>query len=267
MITKELINFELKTIADSGQCFRMESEDANTYRIIALNSILRVKDNLDGSFSFYTTEKDFKNIWEDYFDLKTDYSKYIEAIPSSDGFLTEAARYGKGIRILRQEPFETLITFIISQRKNIPAIKKCVEELSRRFGEKIDGIFHAFPTPEALFNAPTDELASCSLGYRMEYVRRAAEAVYRGEVDLSDLCKLDDEALFDALLSFHGVGKKVANCVMLFAYHRIAAFPVDVWIERVINEKYSGSFPLEKYEGFAGIIQQYLFYYGRSISL
>ena len=133
-----------------------------------------------------------------------------------------------------------------------------------RFGEKLDDDFHAFPTASSLAGASTTELNECHLGYRTEYVRRAAEAVCRNEVDLSELCKLDDDELFNSLLNFHGVGKKVANCVMLFAYHRIAAFPVDVWIERVIKEKYSGDFPLEKYEGFAGVIQQYMFYYGRT---
>ena len=258
MIKKVLKNFNLQTIADSGQCFRMEPESADTYQVIAHNRVLRITAGSNGSFAFDTGEEDFKNIWEDYFDLKTDYSGYIRAIPASDEFLTSAAAYGEGIRILRQEPFETLITFII------PAIKKCVEELSLRFGERIAGDFHAFPTPEALSKASAEELNACHLGYRTEYVRRAAEAVYRGDVDLLELCKLDDPALFDALMRFHGVGKKVANCVMLFAYHRIAAFPVDVWIERVINEKYSGSFPVEKYEGFAGVIQQYMFYYGRT---
>ena len=264
MIKKEIKNFNLQTIADSGQCFRMEPEGADSCRIIAHNRILRVKDNLDGSFSFDTSEEDFKNIWEEYFDLRTDYSRFIRAIPESDVFLTAAAEYGSGIRILKQEPFETLITFIISQRKNIPAIKKCVEELSLRFGEELSPGIHAFPTPEALSEASVEELNACSLGYRTEYVRRAARRIALGDVSLSELCKLDDAALFDALLSFHGVGKKVANCVMLFAYHRIAAFPVDVWIDRVIKEKYSGAFPLEKYEGFAGVIQQYMFYYGRS---
>lgn len=264
MITKELKNFNLQTIAESGQCFRMESESDNTCRLIAHGRVLRITDNKDSTFSFDCSKKEFNLIWEEYFDLKTDYSKYISAIPKSDKFLSQAAKYGEGIRILKQEPFETLITFIISQRKNIPAIKKCVEELSVRFGEKIDGNFHAFPTPEALFKAPSKDLSECHLGYRTEYVRRAAEAVHLGEVNLDKLCKLSDPDLFDALLKFHGVGKKVANCVMLFAYHRIAAFPVDVWIERVINEQYDGSFPLTKYDGFAGVIQQYMFYYGRN---
>ncbi len=242
----------------------MEPESADTYRVIAHGRVLRITAGPGDSFAFDTDEEEFKNLWEDYFDLKTDYSEYIRAIPASDEFLTAAAHYGEGIRILRQEPFETLITFIISQRKNIPAIKKCVEELSLRFGERIADDFHAFPTPEALFHASAEELGECHLGYRTEYVRRAAETVYQGEVNLLELCKLSDDELFDSLLSFHGVGKKVANCVMLFAYHRIAAFPIDVWIERVINEKYSGSFPVENYEGFAGVIQQYMFYYGRT---
>ncbi len=265
MITKELKNFCLKSIAESGQCFRMNAVAENRWRVVAKGKVLDITDNGEGSFSFDTTADEFKREWESYFDLETDYQAFINAVPQSDLFLTEAVRYGSGIRILKQEPFETLITFIISQRKNIPAIKKCVEELSARFGSEIrDGIY-AFPTPEALAAAPQDELDKCHLGYRTKYVKRAAECAARGEVKLDELCKLDDDALFKELTGLYGVGKKVANCIMLFAYHRIAAFPVDVWIDRVISEKYGGSFPLERYEGFAGVIQQYMFYYGREI--
>nr|MCR5627401.1 DNA-3-methyladenine glycosylase 2 family protein [Lachnospiraceae bacterium] len=244
MYTTKLKNFDLKSIAESGQCFRMNMTGEKSANLIAFNRSLNITEDEDKSFTFDCDEDDFNNIWKHYFDLETDYSSFIKAIPESDRFLTEAAKDGDGIRILNQDHFETLISFIISQRKNIPAIKACVESLSRKYGEKLSSGAYAFPTPEALANASVDELNSCSLGYRTKYVKNTACAVARGDVDLDVLCKLNDEDLHKALLEFNGVGKKVANCVMLFSYHRIAAFPVDVWIQRVIDEKYNGSFPL-----------------------
>ncbi|MCR4907413.1 MAG: DNA-3-methyladenine glycosylase 2 family protein [Lachnospiraceae bacterium] len=263
MVIKSLDNFDPRSIAESGQCFRMNRLNDRTWRVIALGKVLDITELGAGRFGFDTAEKDFNNIWKNYFDLETDYSAFISAVPPEDEFLKKAAAFGRGIRILRQEPFETLITFIISQRKNIPAIKKSVELLSGRLGKRLGDSCFSFPSAEAIAGADPALLAGCSLGYRTEYVQKAAQRVADGEISLSELCKLNDEELRDRLLSFYGVGTKVANCVMLFSYHRIAAFPVDVWIGRVIDRYYSGRFPLEKYEGFAGIIQQYMFYYGR----
>lgn len=264
MIRKNLRNFDLAQIADSGQCFRMKMTDSEHAVVVAHGRILELRHISDNEFEFDCSDEDFKNIWNDYFDLDTDYSRFIAAIPADDTFLTEAAAFGSGIRILQQDPFETLITFIISQRKNIPAIKASVEKLAYLCGDEIaDGIY-AFPSPKAIADLSDEDLKRCSLGYRAEYVRRAASLVYHGDVVLSDLCKLSDSELFDVLMTFYGVGKKVANCVLLFAYHRIGSFPVDVWIQRVTDEKYAGCFPLDLYKGFAGVIQQYMFFYGRS---
>ena len=123
--------------------------------------------------------------------------------------------------------------------------------------------FFAFPTPKALADASIDDLNACSLGYRSPYIEASAKSVYRGDIDLEALSKLDDNELLAALMSLKGVGIKVANCVALFGYHRIAAFPIDVWIKRMIDEHYDGEFPLKLYDGYAGVIQQYIFYYGR----
>ena len=123
--------------------------------------------------------------------------------------------------------------------------------------------FFAFPTPKGLANASPDELNACSLGYRSPYIEATTKTVYRGDIDLEALSGLNDNELLAALMSLKGVGIKVANCVALFGYHRIAAFPIDVWIKRMIDEHYAGEFPLKLYDGYAGVIQQYIFYYGR----
>ena len=240
----------------------MNEVEKGQWLCLALDRVLLVSP-VCGGYSFSCTQEEFEAFWEDYFDLKTDYASFRNAIDKDDIYLLNSAEAGKGIRILRQDPWEMLITFIISQRKNIPAIKASVEALCSRFGEELGfGIF-AFPTPEALAWAGDEELKDCSLGYRVPYIMEAARMVASGELDLSAVSALSDDELLTALQKVYGVGPKVANCVSLFGYHRIAAFPVDVWIKRVLDEHYNGSFPLERYKGFAGVLQQYMFYYAR----
>ena len=250
-------DFDIKKIAESGQAFRITEEIPGIWRVIAENKVLRIDSaapQVPDSF------------WSNYFDLQTDYESYRRAIPASDEFLTKAAEYGEGIRILRQDPWEMLITFIISQRKNIPAIKKSVEDICSRYGSPIPGEegLHAFPSPKQLVQATESELRECSLGYRVPYIMKASAMVCDGLLDLAAAAHLNDEELMEKLLEVPGVGPKVANCVRLFGYHRIAAFPIDVWIARVIEQQYSGDFPFELYDGFGGVIQQYMFYYGRT---
>jgi len=258
---RSLKNFDLKQIEESGQCFRMKMTDDDHAVIVAGGKILEIRHITDDMFEFDCSEEEFNNIWYGYFDLGTDYEAFISTIPKKDVFLQKAAQAGRGIRILRQEPFETLITFIISQRKSIPAIKTGVERLCSICGNLITDGIYAFPDPKAVAELSESDLSSCALGYRAPYVRNAAEMVYRGGFDLSAVSELEDEALLEKLKTLKGVGDKVANCVMLFAYHRIGAFPVDVWISRMVEEHYKGHFPLERYEGYAGVMQQYMFYY------
>ena len=265
---------DMKKIAESGQIFRFNVYD-DEYSLVAGDKLLFIKEDGDG-YILSCSESEFEEFWIDYFDLRLDYSDFEKNIPPDDLFLINAAEYSYGIRILNQEKWEMLISFIISQRKSIPAIKSSIEKLARTYGKKIDmqvpdfiknidknSEFFAFPTPKALADASIDDLNACSLGYRSPYIEASAKAVYRGDIDLEALSKLDDNELLAALMSLKGVGIKVANCVALFGYHRIAAFPIDVWIKRMIDEHYDGEFPLKLYDGYAGVIQQYIFYYGR----
>jgi DNA-(apurinic or apyrimidinic site) lyase len=265
---------DMKKIAESGQIFRFNVYD-DEYSLVAGDKLLFIKEDDDG-YILSCSESEFEEFWIDYFDLRLDYSDFEKNIPPDDLFLINAAEYSYGIRILNQDKWEMLISFIISQRKSIPAIKSSIEKLAKRYGKKIDmkvpdfiknidknSEFFAFPTPKALAEASLDDLNGCSLGYRSPYIEASAKAVYRGDIDLEALSELDDNELLAALMSLKGVGIKVANCVALFGYHRIAAFPIDVWIKRMIDEHYDGEFPLKRYDGYAGVIQQYIFYYGR----
>ncbi len=233
---------------------------------MAKNRLLTIDVRDEGKVHLNCTEDEAAELWLPYFHLDADYGEYVRAIDPDDAFLTAAAEFSRGIRILRQEPFEMLITFILSQRKSIAGIMTGVDKLCACAGEPIaDGLARAFPSPKALASLSMDELVACGLGYRAPYIKRTSEMVASGEVDLDRLSGLDEASLLDALMSFPGVGKKVASCVMLFGYHRLDAFPIDVWIERVINNRYGGSFDPAIYAGFAGIIQQYMFFYERAL--
>ena len=265
---------DMKKIADSGQIFRFNVYD-DEFSLVAGDKLLFIKEDKNG-YILSCSEKEFNEFWLDYFDLRLDYGDFEKNIPETDVFLKDAAKYSYGIRILNQDKWEMLISFIISQRKSIPAIKSSIEKLAKVYGKKIDmkipefiknidadTEFYTFPTPKELANADIEDLNACSLGYRSPYIEASAKAVHRKDIDLNAIDSLDDEKLLGALMSLKGVGIKVANCVALFGYHRIAAFPIDVWIKRMIDEHYDGEFPLELYKGYAGVIQQYIFYYGR----
>ena len=267
-LMKVLINddFDLKKIEESGQCFRVRELKDGTWRFIHLNRVLYIRKNGDREYEVNASQKDWEEIWIPYFDLERDYEELRRLIPEEDGFMRRAAEYGKGIRVLRQDPWEMLITFIISQRKNIPAITKSVELLCDMFGKEVPGEeIKLFPTVNELSAATEEELNLCKLGYRTPYILDATEKVRNGDIDLCKLDGLDDEALFEELKRVRGVGDKVANCVCLFAYHRTSMVPVDTWIARIIDLEYNGKNPFARYKENGGIMQQWAFYYARSI--
>lgn len=263
MVEREIPDFDLDQISRSGQCFRMRQISGDTYALIAFGRYLEVGQR-GSQIRFNCTEKEFEDVWRDYFDLDTDYGKFKRAVDPDDTYLQAAVRVGGGIRILRQELWEMVVTFIISQRNNIPRIRKCVEALCRAFGKKdVDlrgASYDLFPTPGALAEASEEALRACGLGYRAPYIRRTAQMVEDGEVDLAALSGMDYEGTRADLLRLCGVGEKVADCISLFGLHHIEAFPVDTHIQDML-ERYPGGFPFERYAGFAGALQQYAFYY------
>lgn len=270
-------NFNIKQIADSGQCFRMnptkQVEGKLSYGLVAYGKYLELTQLEEDMVELGCTKEEYDEIWEDYFDLTYDYHKIVQELKEGeDSFLRKAAEYGSGIRILKQEPFEAAISFIISQNKNIPAIKSCIEAICVRYGEhKIDELtgveYWTFPTPQVLALADAKELRTLKTGYRDTYIIKAAQAIAEGSIDFDRLLQCSYEEAVIALKGIHGVGEKVANCIALYGLHHIEGFPVDVWIQRVLHEIYQNNFEKEKYDGYAGIVQQYMFYYMRSISV
>ena len=261
---------DMRKIADSGQVFRFNKTDDGSYDLIANNKHLRIQkliDNKDiNTYELDCSEEDYNKIWKAYFDIDTDYSIYTDDLDENDIYLQKACEYSKGIRILRQDKWEMLISFIISQRKSIPAIKSSIEKMAVNLGEEIDDRIYAFPKPQEILSADDTVLETCGLGYRLPYIRAAARDVIENGVDLYDSDNLSDEELLEKLKEFKGVGVKVANCVLLFGYHRIGAFPIDVWVEKILNNHYDGTFPMERYKGYAGVLQQYMFFYEREKS-
>ncbi len=210
--------------------------------------------------------------WYYYFHLDYDYTNIVSTLRNgNDQFLKKAVEYGEGIRVLRQEPFEMLISYIISQRKNISAIKTCIEKMCKKYGARRtvrqgdkEKRYYTFPTAETLSRLTEEELDELGLGYRSAYVLQAARQVAYGKLVLDNLFKEDYTKVIATLKGLYGVGDKVANCVALFGLEHIEAFPIDVWIQRIIDNVYKGHFDVSKYTGYAGIVQQYMFYYYRN---
>ena len=259
-------DFDLQKIADSGQCFRMHRLADGSYTVVAGRMFVRIAQVGGSAFEFSCDDTQMP-FWYDYFDLQTDYAQFFGAVDKGDAFLQKAMEYGKGLRILRQDPWEVTVCFIISQRKSLQAIRTSVEALCRCCGDPFEtpcGTMYAFPTPQQLKGLLACDLRSCSVGYRDKYLLDLAARVSSGEVSLSAIGALNDADAKKALTGLFGVGSKVADCILLFGFRRYDAFPVDVWIGRILEREYRGSFELDRYRGFSGILQQYMFYYAKS---
>lgn len=257
------VNFDPFISCECGQCFRFVKISETEYDLFACRRRLNIQKRENGWFFADIDEESFKKDFYAYFDLERDYQKIINFY-SNDEYISRAAVDGGGIRIFRQDPWETLVSFIISQNNNIPRIKKIIESLCILLGEERDG-YYSFPTAERILEAGIDGLAPIKAGFRAKYIIDAAERVMSGEVSLEYVATCGYEKALDTLKKIKGVGDKVANCVLLFGFGYYEAFPIDVWVKRVIGKYYGDSFDPKSLGEFAGIAQQYLFYYERNI--
>ena len=263
-------DFDLEKIANCGQCFRAKEIEGGVYRFISDKHIVYIKKLRENIFDVSCDNYEWQSFWENYFDLATDYKKIRREISKVNDYFKAVTDNGAGIRILRQEPFETLISFIISQRKSIPSIKTSVERIAERFGKPITTIYetiNTFPTLDELRKSSMLGLSNCALGYRAEYIKDAIDKISNGLVDLDDIKHKGDSDLIDELKKIKGVGDKVANCVALFAYHRVDRVPIDVWINRAIEIDFAGENLFPDIKENAGIAQQYVFYYKKFFTI
>ena len=254
---------DLRQTLESGQCFRWQFIGEGVYLGIAGRHILKVRQTDKGAVFTVDNESEIP-FWLSYFDSETDYGAIIRQF-SADPTLKAASEENRGIRILRQDPFETLISFIISQNNNIPRIRGIIERLCECFGEKTIsgcGTMYAFPSADRLAALAADDLSPLRAGFRVRYILDAAQKCADGTVELQKIYGMSYDDGKAYLKTITGVGDKVADCVLLFAYHKTEAFPSDVWIKRIVAEYYSDGLP-ECIEGYKGIAQQYLFEYFR----
>ena len=261
IVIPDVRDLDLEQTLDCGQSFRWEKQDDGSFSGVAFGKYVNI--SLDGTdMVIKNAAPEDEKIWREYFDLELDYGKIRGDISKLHPVLEDAARYAPGIRILRQEPYEALCTFIISQNNNIKRIKGIVARLCESFGDEIDEGVYTFPTAERLAELTPDDLAPLRAGFRNRYIIDSAKKVASGEVDL-ELCKTADyEAARAELMKITGVGVKVADCTLLFGMHRVEAFPVDVWMKRAMEKLFPGM-SANDFGEYAGIAQQYIFHYSR----
>lgn len=279
-ILKDAKSFEPNHVFDCGQCFRWEKQRDGSYTGIFNNNVLNVN-KIDNDIIFKgICENNIKEVCTEYFDLARNYEDIKLELSKVDDNLKKSIDYGEGIRILNQDLWETIISFIISANNNIPRIKGIINRLSEKFGSKIEwngDTYYTFPTVQQLARASVQDLRSLGLGFRDVRVYETTKMILNKEVDLDKMYEEDTSKVKESLLTLSGVGPKVADCILLFSkLKRFDVFPIDVWVRRVMNELYIKNedetkvskkeienLAKEKYGNLEGIAQQYLFYWKR----
>lgn len=276
----ELNEFNIKQTLECGQCFHFEKIDEMEYAVVHKKRLLRIKQNSEEILCENTSIEDINNLWTEYFDINRDYKGIQEILVRADERLKEAIEENSGVRILNQDFSETLMSFIISQNKQIPHIKKIVKDLSEKYGDYLGTIngndFYAFPDEAQLKEISEDDYRECKTGFRAPYLFDAASKISNGFLKEDELKNIGYDLAKEKLVSIKGVGDKVANCVLLFALGYRNAFPVDVWIKRIMEFMYFEKdtekneimkFAKERFGEYGGYAQQYLFYYAREKKL
>jgi len=265
---------------ECGQCFRWTKEADGSYTGVAMERVVNIKTDTEKStVTIHNTNlEEFHSIWFDYLDLGRDYGEIKKEL-SKEVILAEAISYGQGMRILKQSPWELLISFIVSANSNIPKISKSLNILSELYGSPIEyeeKVYYAFPTLEQLEKADLEGINLCRAGYRCKYILDAIKKVQYNEINLEEISKMDITSARKELMKVNGVGPKVADCIMLFSMGKHAAYPVDVWVKRVTEHYFLGkdvaikdiqAYAQEKFGELAGFAQQYMFYYAREKGL
>ncbi len=280
VIVEGMKDFEPKHIFECGQCFRWNVEDDGSYTGVAFGKILNIKKEESLVYFNNTNLEDFHNIWYKYFDLDRDYSKIKEELSQMDKYLNEAVKFGYGIRIINQDEWEILISFIISANNRISMIKRAIENLSMNYGEYIGEYkskkHYAFPSIEKMNSLTQEQIRKCGTGFRDQYIKDTTFIINTDKDDIYKYKNLDTDMCKKGLLQLCGVGPKVADCIMLFSMEKYDTFPVDVWVKRVMEEFYVDEnlslkkireYGINKFSKLSGFAQQYLFYYAREVGI
>ncbi|MDD2494593.1 MAG: DNA glycosylase [Tissierellia bacterium] len=275
LIIENVKSFNITHIFDCGQCFRWNKEDDGSYTGVVKNKVINILQNNSTIIFDKINYDDYETLIRNYFDMDTDYDNIKNQI-NVDEVINKSIEFGQGIRILNQDEWETMISFMISANNRIPMIKKVIENLSMSFGDYICNYkgrdYYAFPSAEQLCKAPLEKIQQCKAGFRSERIKEAAQrALYEKDIIYNLKNKTYDEGL-EYLKTYKGIGDKVANCILLFSMKQFDTFPVDVWVRRIMQTLYVGEntsdkdiriFAENKFGKFSGYAQQYLFYYAR----
>ena len=259
IVLSETECFDVGLCLDCGQAFRWKQNENGEWQGVAHGKSLKIKQEGSTVILFNTTEEDFRDVWCKYFDLERDYKAIVNSY--TDESLKIACKEYSGIRILKQDEWEAICSFIISANNNIPRIKGIIKRLCETFGEDT-GDGYSFPTADRLADLTVEDLAPLRAGFRAKYIIDAARKISSGEVDIEKIKNLPFDEAKAELLKIKGVGEKVAQCALLYGFGRIEAFPVDVWVKRIVAELYPNGLP-ECIKGTEGIAQQYLFHWRR----
>ncbi len=257
----DISGLSLPETLDCGQCFRWKPDESGLWCGVVKGVYRKIRQEEDGITILGIDENEFNDIWLDYFDFSRDYDA-LKTNFSANEMIKSACEFAPGIRVLRQEPWEAFITFIISQNNNIARIKGIVERICAAFGDEIEEGIYSFPKAERLAKEPAESFAKLGCGYRADYIAAAAKEVYEGSLDLESLMTAPLSEARERLLKVHGIGPKVADCVLLYGLGRVERCPADVWMKRVIAAL-GGEMPKCVTE-HAGIAQQFLFHYARN---
>ena len=254
--------FDIALTLDCGQAFRWKKMPGGEWHGVAFGRALSLYEKGDKIVLEGCTEEDYENIWKGYFDLERDYGAICESF-KADPALKKAVEFCPGIRILRQEPWEALCSFIISQNNNIPRIKGIIDRLCENLGEDLGEGDFSFPSPERILEAGSEGLVPLRAGFRNKYILDAAKKAADGTVDFDKIDRLPLDEAAEELKKIKGVGDKVAACTLLYGFGKVDALPVDVWVKRILAETYPDGLPACT-EGVRGIAQQYLFHWRRN---
>lgn len=277
---KNVSDFDLEQTLECGQCFRFYKQGEQDYVVVARKKLLHIVQQKRDLIFMDTDMDTVQKIWVPYFDLERDYGKIKDFLLKKDNILRPAIEEKKGVRILNQEFHEILISFIISQNKQIGHIKQIVQAISNQYGAYLGNVngedYYAFPDIDVLGNISEEGYRALKTGFRAPYLRDASVKLAMGEISETTLIGLEEEDARKRLMEIKGVGEKVANCVMLFSLGYRAAFPIDVWMKRIMQTLYFkeeaskqviGQFAEERYGEYGGYAQQYLFCFGREHKL
>ena len=269
--------FNLKDTLECGQCFRWEkdNEEDNTYIGVLKDRVIKVKQIENKLYIDSSNYDNLESVVKKYFDLDVDYYKIEKVISTFDENIKKAVKNTSGIRILNQNFFEMIMSYIISANNNIPRISKSIKDISQKYGKKVifeNNEYYLFPTAQKLKNVTEEDFKKCGVGFRARYLKNTVKAILENKIDLEQIKKLDTKEAKEELLNLQGVGPKVADCILLFSCERREVFPIDVWVERVMHNLYFKNstkrirkndileYANKNFGEYAGIVQQHLFH-------